>query len=94
MARSKQAVNRRRRPRIIRLRYVNEYKDRHGKVRRYFRRPGEPNVPLPGIPGSAEFLAAYAAALAKAPKPKSKTPSEAKARRNEIRAELGLEPLP
>jgi hypothetical protein len=54
----------------IRLRYINEYRDRHGKLRRYFRRPGSRTVPLPGLPGSIEFMAAYQAALAvKAPPP-------------------------
>jgi hypothetical protein len=46
------------------LRYVHEYRDRHGKVRRYLRRPGMPRVALPGLPGSAEFMSAYQAALA------------------------------
>jgi integrase len=48
----------------IKLKYVNEYRDRHGKLRRYFRRPGARAVPLPGLPGSIEFMAAYQAALA------------------------------
>jgi integrase len=48
----------------LRLKYVNEYRDRHGKVRRYFRRPGCRAVALPGLPGSVEFMAAYQAALA------------------------------
>ncbi len=48
----------------IKLKYVNEYMDRHGKVRRYFRRPGCRAVPLPGLPGSIQFMAAYQAALA------------------------------
>jgi len=47
----------------ITLPYIHEYRDRHGKVRRYFRRPGVPRVPLIGAPGSAEFMAAYQAAL-------------------------------
>jgi integrase/recombinase XerD len=46
------------------LRYVNEYRDVRGKVRRYFRRRGFKKVPLPGLPGSEEFMAAYQAALA------------------------------
>jgi enterobacteria phage integrase len=56
----------------IKLRYVNEFVDRYGKVRRYFRRRrgGRP-VPLPGLPGSAEFMAAYQAALAGGPPPLS-----------------------
>ena len=48
---------------LMRLRYVNEFRDRHGKRRFYFRRPGLKNVPLPGLPGSAEFMDAYQAAL-------------------------------
>lgn len=56
----------------IKLRYVNEFTDRHGKIRRYFRRPGCRSVPLPGLPGSIEFMAAYQAALAiVAPPPSS-----------------------
>jgi integrase len=52
----------------ILLPYIHEYRDRHGKIRRYVRRPGLPRVPLPGTPGSAEFMSAYQAALA-APQP-------------------------
>ena len=52
----------------IRLPYVLEYVDRHGKVRRYFRRRGSKQIALPGIPGSDEFMAAYQAALATQPK--------------------------
>jgi integrase len=48
----------------IRLPYVQEYADRRGKVRRYFRRPGFERVPLPGTPGSSQFMAAYESALA------------------------------
>jgi integrase len=45
------------------LRYVHEFKDRHGKTRRYFRRPGFKRLPLPAQPGSDEFMSAYRAAL-------------------------------
>jgi integrase len=48
----------------IKLRYVNEFIDRHGKIRRYFRRSGRKAVLLPGLPGSIEFMEAYQAALA------------------------------
>src|SRR6516164_4337546 len=48
----------------LKLRYVNEYRDRHGKIRRYFRRKGQRSIPLPGLPGSIEFMSAYQAALA------------------------------
>ena len=47
----------------IRLRYVQAWVDREGRVHRYFRRPGCPRVRLPGLPGSVEFMAAYQAAL-------------------------------
>ena len=51
---------------------MNEYLDRHGKIRRYFRRPGCRSVKLLGLPGSIEFMAAYQAALARvAPPPPS-----------------------
>ncbi len=53
----------------FRLKYVNEYADKQGHIRRYVRRKGLPGVPLPDIPGSDEFMAAYRAALeAVAPK--------------------------
>jgi hypothetical protein len=48
----------------IRLPYIQEYRDRAGKVRRYFRRPGFKRVCLPGVPGSPQFMSAYEAALA------------------------------
>src|SRR5277367_2906053 len=51
----------------IRLDYVHEYLDRHGKLRRYFRRPGFKRIPLPGVPASEEFMAAYQLALAGQP---------------------------
>lgn len=47
----------------FRMKYVKSYKDRHGKLRCYFRRPGFPGVALPGRPGSVEFAQAYAAAM-------------------------------
>jgi integrase len=53
---------------VLKLRYVNEYRDRTGKLRRYFRR-GEVRGPLPGEPGSAEFMAAYQALLGEKPAP-------------------------
>jgi len=51
----------------IRLKFVNDFTDRHGKVRHYFRRPGHKAIALPGAPGSSEFMDAYQAALAKVP---------------------------
>ena len=47
----------------FRLKYVNSFAnpDRHNAtVRHYFRRPGVKAVPLPGLPGSEEFMAGYA----------------------------------
>jgi integrase len=51
----------------IKLDYVHEYRDRHSKVRRYFRRPGFKRIALPGLPGSDEFMTAYQLALAGQP---------------------------
>src|SRR5690349_12848266 len=41
------------------MQYVQRFKDRHGRVRHYLRKPGCPRVALPGLPGSAEFMEAY-----------------------------------
>jgi integrase len=49
---------------VIKLDYVNEYMDRTGKVRRYFRRRGKRLGALPGDVGSEEFMAAYQGFLA------------------------------
>jgi integrase len=46
------------------LKYVQRFRDRHGRWRHYFRRPGFGRVMLPGLPGSADFMAAYQMALA------------------------------
>jgi integrase len=48
---------------LLRLKYVKIYRDRHGTVRRYFRRRGQKDLPLKGDPGTAEFMLAYQAAL-------------------------------
>jgi enterobacteria phage integrase len=55
---------------MIKLDYVKEYIDKNGKVRRYLRRKGKPLIPLPGLPGSDEFMAAYKAGIADIAKPK------------------------
>ena len=47
----------------VRFRYVIEDVDRHGNIRLYFRRRGEPKVRLPGLPGSEQFMEAYQSAL-------------------------------
>ena len=46
----------------IRLPFIHVFKDRHGKTRHYFRRKGRQKA-LPGLPGSAEFMESYQAAL-------------------------------
>lgn len=46
----------------VRLRYVDRFRDSGGKMRFYFRKPNGPRTPLPGAPGSEEFLRAYAIA--------------------------------
>jgi integrase len=51
----------------LKLRYIQEDVDRHGHVRVYFRRRGQPNVRLRGAPGSDEFMAQYNALLAGRP---------------------------
>jgi integrase len=55
---------------VIRIPYVKAYIDRHGNVRRYFRKRGCKPAPLPGVPGSAAFMEAYQAALGE-PAPKA-----------------------
>lgn len=47
----------------IKLLHVERFTDRHGHTRHYFRRGKGARTPLPGLPGSTEFMAAYATAL-------------------------------
>lgn len=48
---------------VLKLRHVEQWQDRLGYWRYYFRKGKKgKRVPLPGIPGSAEFMAAYAVA--------------------------------
>ena len=48
----------------IRLKYVNAFRDRHGRLRTIFGWPGCKDVlRLPGLPGSAEFMETYQAAI-------------------------------
>ena len=47
----------------LKLQYIHDYIDVRGKRRIVFRRRGFKTVPLPGLPGSPEFTAAYQAAL-------------------------------
>jgi integrase len=54
----------------IKLKYVNGFRNpdrKSQRVRYYFRRRGTKAIPLPGLPGSEEFMAAYHAALATMP---------------------------
>jgi integrase len=51
----------------LRLRYVQAWVDQDGRVHHYFRRAGFARVRLLGLPGSTEFMAAYAGALDSAP---------------------------
>ena len=50
----------------VQLPYVQAFRDRHGRMRYYFRRAGFSRVALPGEPGTVAFAAAYEAAKAKA----------------------------
>lgn len=57
------------RPPVTRkLPYLKSYRDRHGKERHYFRKPGSPTVALPGEYGTKAFVEAYWAARDGAPK--------------------------
>jgi len=48
---------------FVRLRHVDRFTDRHGRVRYYFRRGRGKRIALPGRPGGDEFMRAYQAAL-------------------------------
>lgn len=59
---------------LVDLPYLHRYRDRHGKVRIYVRRPGHKRLALRSPPGTPAFLAEYRAAVeasapALAPKP-------------------------
>lgn len=47
----------------VKLRYVNSFPDRHGKMRHYFRRGKMKAIALPPVPGSKIFMAEYAECL-------------------------------
>ncbi|MGJ5618496.1 tyrosine-type recombinase/integrase [Sulfitobacter sp. MF3-043] len=55
----------------MRLKYIVEDTDRHGTVRLYYRRPGQPKIRLRGPSGSPEFLTDYKRAAAGPAEPKS-----------------------
>ncbi len=62
----------------LRLRYVQGFVDRGtGVAFYYFRRRGYQRIRLPGLPGSAEFMAAYGAALHESPTPVGATRTRA-----------------
>ena len=48
---------------LKRYRYVVRDRDRHGRVRHYFRRKGQRKVCLGGAPGTPQFETEYQAAL-------------------------------
>jgi integrase len=50
-------------PRYKLPKYVQAFVDRDGRAYHYFRRRGSERVPLPGLPWSPEFMAAYQRAL-------------------------------
>ena len=60
----------------IHLRFVVEDVDRHGNVRRYFRRKGQPKIRLLGQPCSPEFMNAYQIALGEERLPTRKKASQ------------------
>ena len=43
---------------IVRLKHVDRFTDRHGRARYYFRRGKGKGMPLPGRPGTEEFMLA------------------------------------
>lgn len=64
----------------IKLPYVDSFTDRTGRARYYFRKRPAPRIPLPGLPGSTEFMAAYKAAIDEAVTP---APNSVKRTRSE-----------
>jgi len=47
----------------IKLRHIDRFADRHGRIRYYFRRGRGGRIALPGRPGTPEFMAAYQKAI-------------------------------
>lgn len=74
----------------IEIAYVKAYKDRHGRMRYYYRRKGLATVALPGEPGTAEFMAAYQMADARAPRPNAVIAAEKAASRIQPRSITAL----
>lgn len=61
-------------PRKPKWPHIQTFRDRYGKMRYYFRRPGLPRVALPSDPSSSEFERAYHEALQGVPSVSQKTP--------------------
>ena len=57
----------------VKLRYVDAFKDRHGRMRFYFRKGKGERVPLPERPGAVAFMVAYQKALENVPIAKEET---------------------
>lgn len=68
--------------------YVHAFRDRHGKLRTYFRRAGKPNIALPPV-GSKAFGEAYARALAEHGSDDEPEPEKKKKRRRATAGTLG-----
>jgi integrase len=65
----------------VRLKYVTADRDRHGKVRYYFRKRAlASKTRIPGVPGSKEFMAAYEALLDGQPLPEAPSNKPTKVR--------------
>ena len=60
-------------------RFTQAFIDRHGNARFYFRRTGFKRAPLPGLPWSPEFMAAYEAAMAGQPHIDRRTDGQSRA---------------
>src|SRR4051794_3725354 len=56
--------------------YVQGWVDKEGRPHCYFRRPGYARAPLPGLPWSPSFMAAYEAAMIAPPTPVGATRSK------------------
>ena len=48
---------------VVKLKYVDRFRDRQGQWRYYFRRGKGSRITLPGRPGTLDFMAAYQSAL-------------------------------
>jgi len=53
----------------VKLKNIDRFKDRQGRVRYYYRANRGPRIPLPGEPGSPEFMQAYERAARQEPPP-------------------------